>query len=69
MQFEIGAALTCHAEEEGEESMSTFDIKVSIGWMPWGRFIEIDAVVGTGSKHTLLSLEILSTLGNRSHSF
>ena len=49
--------------------MSTFDIKVSIGWMPWGRFIEIDAVVGTGSKHTLLSLEILSTLGNRSHSF
>jgi clan AA aspartic protease len=46
--------------------MGTFEIKVSIGGMTSDRFIEIDAVADTGSTHTLLPREILSTLGIRS---
>ena len=43
--------------------MGTFNVPIQVGDLEGRQFVEVDAIAGTDATHTVLSRDVLATLG------
>lgn len=61
--FEFDSAIPYHSMKSAHEHMGTFEIKIGVGGVASGNFVDTEALVDTGATHTLLPAAFLARLG------